>query len=555
MGHYHGNLARVGVVSADDAELPPPMNKTSRLFGNPARSQTLDSKAFDERLNRASAILDRPIPPRSREELLPEFKKPTLRVDAFLGEWLSPDYYEFLAAPPESNMMVAGAKAELLKSAEPIRGAKIIEHDGSVKVFPGADSTPAAQARANRDRGVSFSLDEIARHLPSHAPKAKSVDTTQEQDSTVVSKKEPEKPKRNIGYIPPTPTYALLPKAPIPAGYVAHARDQCTDIDFGWDSMREPQAWGDGGQYGEEWSSMHRRFRSGFSNMVQWYKSHDPDFNPQTGKDVDDDKTLADDSTDTVLVIVTHGAGCNALIGALTNQPVLMDVGMGSLTMAVRAPHSATSPVERQRSNSNAAGYRRRRASSVDMGLHQEYDMKMIASSEHLRAGADPLTIPQLAGGSVNMPSIPESNPTSGSTTPRERAGSFNNKNSALGSMRRTSVKAKSSRAYSPSPVLTSATNSGLWGGSGSTLDNGEALSLSPTPDLSPAQEKTINFSGNGAVAHRQDTAGSESALSLSGDSTPPAAPAAPSAPSAPAPRQGLWGSGPGLGPRGSNRR
>ncbi len=37
-------------------------------------------------------------------------KKSTIRVDAFLGEWLTPDYFEQITPPPSSIMMVAGAK-------------------------------------------------------------------------------------------------------------------------------------------------------------------------------------------------------------------------------------------------------------------------------------------------------------------------------------------------------------------------------------------------------------------------------------------------------------
>jgi hypothetical protein len=42
-------------------------------------------------------------------------KKSTIRVDAFLGEWLSPDYFESITPPPSSIMMVASAKADLLR--------------------------------------------------------------------------------------------------------------------------------------------------------------------------------------------------------------------------------------------------------------------------------------------------------------------------------------------------------------------------------------------------------------------------------------------------------
>ncbi|MCJ1246667.1 hypothetical protein MMC30_003876 [Trapelia coarctata] len=190
-----------------------------------------------------------------------------------------------------------------------------------------------------------------------------------------------------LGYIPPVPSYAISPSDPIPPGYVAHARDACVEVDYQWDSMRPPQDWGSGGEYGEEWSSMHRRFRKGLQEMISWYTQH-PDSrdntNGHTGPihefQIDDD-----DETDTVLVLVTHGAGCNALIGALTNQPVLLDVGMASLTMAVRKDVSSP-PV-----NSLMPSMDTRRKSSIDVGISYDYDVRLVASTDHLRAGSSAL--------------------------------------------------------------------------------------------------------------------------------------------------------------------
>ncbi|KAK4693916.1 hypothetical protein P7C71_g3568, partial [Lecanoromycetidae sp. Uapishka_2] len=92
-----------------------------------------------------------------------------------------------------------------------------------------------------------------------------------------------------------------------------------------------------------------------------------------------------DDDVDTVLVLVTHGAGCNALIGALTNQPVLIDVGMASLTLAVQKSidyRRVASPTQ------TSASPPRRRQSMVDFGISDDYEVKLVASTEHLRAGS-----------------------------------------------------------------------------------------------------------------------------------------------------------------------
>jgi len=83
------------------------------------------------------------------------------------------------------------------------------------------------------------------------------------------------------------------------------------------------------------------------------------------------------------VILVTHGAGCNALIGALTNHPVLIDVGMASLTMAVRktviTPKSSpsTSPPESPRLHA--------RVGAKVLGISDEYEVKLIANTEHLR--------------------------------------------------------------------------------------------------------------------------------------------------------------------------
>ena len=87
-------------------------------------------------------------------------------------------------------------------------------------------------------------------------------------------------------------------------------------IDWTWDSLRL----GDGGEYGEEWGSMHERFDRGLSKLLQFYCQQDMN------------------GDETVVILVTHGAGCNALLGALTRKPVLTDIPISSLSMAVLRP-------------------------------------------------------------------------------------------------------------------------------------------------------------------------------------------------------------------------
>ena len=317
-----------------------------------------------------------------------------LRVDAFLGEWLSPDYFESITPPPSSVMMVAGAKADLLRQGEHISLAGGSRKDSaSHGNFPGGwegSGTASKGTSQNESNERAFAtMSSLKQSLPRF-------DRSNSHGSGISACNRPiEKGLSNFDiipdlkqaerYIPPTPSYAISPLDAIPPGYVAHAKEYCVDVDYAWDSMRPPLEWGNGGEYGEEWSAMHKRFRRGLHNMILWYGSHDTS---KRSGDIDENKTetqfsdVDDVETDTVLVLVTHGAGCNALIGALTNQPVLLDVGMASLTMAIRKENrkkpssSLKSPVRTSR-----------RRSSIDLGISDNYDVKLTASTEHLRAG------------------------------------------------------------------------------------------------------------------------------------------------------------------------
>ncbi|KAL9623517.1 MAG: hypothetical protein Q9160_002198 [Pyrenula sp. 1 TL-2023] len=306
----------------------------------------------------------------------------TLRIDAFLGEWMSPDYYKDITPPPSSVMMVAGAKSDLLRPGEKMVGldASNTKSQGN---FPGGwknDWNEAIFDDSVNKAGLS-SMATVQNALP-HRNRA----NTDSQSENLYSKLY----QANLGipaaeftqstaYVPPTPAYAISSSDPIPPGYVAHARDICVDVDYQWDSMRAPYDWGDGGEYGEEWSSMHKRFRTGLQRMIYWYGDI------KSSSNLDDASTYQDEEMDTVIILVTHGAGCNALIGALTNQPVLLDVGMASLTMAIRKSKS------KELAPSQQSSAIRQRRSSIGTDIAEEYEVKITASTEHLRLGSNTL--------------------------------------------------------------------------------------------------------------------------------------------------------------------
>lgn len=340
-----------------------------------------------------------------------------LRVDAFLGEWLSPEYFDKITPPPESKMMVASSRAYLLHHGDPVNLTHTSNRTSSGQGnFPGGWNSGSATDSKSLDSDDDTSIADLS-SLSQSMPRLSRANThsvggsSKQSDLTYHRKAERSPTPESLTYVPPVPSYAISPSQPIPSGYVSHARDACVKVDSLWDSLRPPLEWGSGGGYGEEWSAMHKRFRKGLHEMISWYRSHNDcetlnpiqdDSSESKNSDPNDHEDHDDDEIDTVLVLVTHGAGCNALIGALTSQPVLLDVGMASLTMAVRKSvdyKRVSSPQFEDVPTSPS----RRRHSLIDIGISEDYEVKITAATEHLRAGSPFLAGPQLQ----RVPSLP----------------------------------------------------------------------------------------------------------------------------------------------------
>ncbi|KAI9642379.1 hypothetical protein NHQ30_009183 [Ciborinia camelliae] len=379
-------------------------------------------------------------------------RKSIIRVDAFLGEWLAPDYFEHITPPPSSIMMVAGAKADLLRREDYnslIHARDFSAQGSSFQPFPGGWGSPVTTERKEFP-----SVSSLGHALP-RRDRTSSLSSVGSNGSRPSSKADSHLPTSEHGiYQPPVPSYAISTSDPIPPGYATHARDACVDVDYQWDSMREPLNWGNGGEYGEEWPSMHKRFRKGLHSMLNWYNSNE---NPgeivtKTPANSEIEKQFSidgsdEEDTDLVLILVTHGAGCNALIGALTNQPLLMDVGMASLTMAVRKPTSENTP----NSTPGTSPKSHSRTNSTSLPLADEYDLKLLANTDHLRS-------PPSSSGSSRNPSA------SNLSTFRDRFPIDPNRsttvNSSLGSIRRTaSIASSQPRTYTPARQ----SSIGLW--------------------------------------------------------------------------------------------
>ncbi|KAI9876741.1 MAG: hypothetical protein M1823_007222, partial [Watsoniomyces obsoletus] len=223
---------------------------------------------------------------------IPTAPKTKLRVDGFLGEWLSPSYFERSGAPPSSAELLREAREVFSAPAEEIKGADLSMP--AIVEFSGMDWESKEIELNSKPIHEKTGLRAMAAagHAMAKRPRHS---TSQEKQNGVLPKPAT---WRVIGYSPPVPTYSLAPRDGIPPGFVAHARDACIAFDHDWASTKAPLNWGDGGPFGEEWSSMHRRLRNGLQKMMAFYES----FSPETEAEPDEDL---------VLILVTHQAGAN----------------------------------------------------------------------------------------------------------------------------------------------------------------------------------------------------------------------------------------------------
>lgn len=317
------------------------------------------AQAFpDSILNPADLVVPRAAP---QSEPRFQFKSSLLRLDSFLGEWLSPEYFEMITPPPGPALMLGGAKAELLRREDYSHYAEAPEPEPP--------------------RPSSGSLWQSPAASPAHGPRSPSTDGESSINVSALGPALSHRPEIRRGYVPPRPVYAVSSSGSIPEGFVAHARDASVVVDYQWDSMRAPLDFGDGGRLGEEWASMHKRFRGGVKRLVNWYASTDSAAESDTRPrgDIPPDHGAGLGDVETVVIMVSHGAGCNALIGAITHQPVLMDIGIASITMASRKPDMDYADM--LGSMPAPADASKKKLVPVD----HMYDIRLSASTEHLR--------------------------------------------------------------------------------------------------------------------------------------------------------------------------
>ena len=431
-------------------------------YPQPDRGRPLPTPFQRSSLSRASIVSatangDAPSPPRSQAPI-EETEKPAkdekieMRLDPYLGEWLSTSYFEDSKPPPTTDLIVDRAIDTLTRPLQEIRGADLTAFL-PVPESPEDDqeNDPAANAVVEK---AGLRAMAVASHSLPHRTRTTSFGVDRVNGAQQLAfQKLRQRSRTSSVYSPPVPQYALAPQDPIPAGFVAHARDGCVEPNLKWNSAE--MGWGNAGLYPEEWSAMHVRFRLGLQKMVAYYE----DYKPECTSGVEEEHV----EEDVVVILVTHQAGANALIRLMTGAPALHDVGVASLTLAVRRPVLRRPPSLANTSHS-PLGYDREsrknsRRGSLDLGLADDFEMKVIASTDHLRYGSNPL--------GLNSPRLGKSPAMSG----RRMAGADNLEGFSIGdplgwrpSSSGTLTRGASQRARTADAQTKPAINTGLWG-------------------------------------------------------------------------------------------
>ncbi|KAK6527653.1 hypothetical protein TWF694_004635 [Orbilia ellipsospora] len=331
--------------------------------------------------------------------------RPMLRIDGWLGEWLCEDYFAEITPPPASSLMIGTAKIDLMRPSSA----------GGLR----KDGTPAASSSQTSNSTLPTPHNPHHSHHRAHS----------------------------VGFVPPVANSAIGKNEPIPRGHVSHAKD-FLDIDYAYDSLR----YGDGGEYGEEWGRMHKRVKIGFEKIVKDYADGEVKPCIKSGSATSfaqlaaaaEECSIADDEIpgSTIVIFISHGAICNALIGAMTHKPVLMDMGIASMSMGILIPPptpsttpnmpaitptfqlpsfgSITSPAEDTSEDpfslpgdrstsftpySPPATLNPSSSTSTTSGI-PTYDVKITASTDHLRSQASQVKSPSQGPSSSETPPL-----------------------------------------------------------------------------------------------------------------------------------------------------
>ena len=305
-----------------------------------------------------------------------------LKLDAFLGEWLTVDYFEHMYASPNATYLLETAKIDLLRGTEDIAD----DSDDTICKIVIKETPPDYNTSKNRKAIATKSPSEQGFQPQDHACSENYVRNNYDKCGIKVSTIFRTEFSLENGRDRASLDCDKLSKSEsTPQGIIDQARRKYVKVDGQWDSMKEPLLWGDGGELGEDWGSMHQRLNTGLHCLLNWYMNKE--LHNQGALEATDSLSSEEHESDTVIIIVTHGAACNALIGAFTNQPIVVEVGTSSFTMFVRKEKvseetlrcSITSRMELPQSRSN---------------LSNIYNLKLLASTQHLQPDINPTKIP-----------------------------------------------------------------------------------------------------------------------------------------------------------------
>jgi len=410
----------------------------------------------------------------------PYDEKHETKIDPWLGEWLSTSYFEDSVPPPPGNQIIDRAKETLTVSVEEIRGADLSAFVPVVESLTEDDEKEDDFTNTSLNENGGLRAMAAIGHSLTHRSRTTSFGRDFASNSRLVLGDKRRPRSRSTTYSPPLPQYSLQPQDPIPPGYVAHARDACVYPNLDWNSVA--MGWGDGGGYPEEWSAMHVRFRLGLQKLLAYYQDQEP-VQRRTRDNCDDDPE------DVVIVLVTHQAGANALIRLMTGAPALHDIGVASLTLAVRRPVLMRPPSLAGTSHSPLGFGRESRKSSrrgsLDLGLADQFEMRIIASTDHLRHGSNPLGLN--SPGLGQSPALASRRMVGTESLDSFSIGdSFAQRQNSIGDLSRSS----SQRGRASNMPSMPAVNTGLWGSSATLATVREPVNEDPE-DLAPISPKS----------------------------------------------------------------
>ena len=258
-----------------------------------------------------------------------------LRLDAFLGEWLTPDYFNHSASSPNTAEMISAAKVNLLRRPEVSEEAQMLLNN-----IQNADFEVKKRQYSDYDNG-DFFFNGMTKTFSTGAKSDHSIDYQRSPQFI-----------NDLAASNHQPIFESLP-----AGLAEHASSAFVEFDHQWDSTRQAMRENDGEELEETWGAMHSRFRNGLRELLSSYTMESLQKPSHAGhpQSIASEKEL---ENETVLVIVTHGSGCNALIGTMANQPAVLEVDTSSLTMFVRKDSASSHALDASSDEPHSANIR-----------------------------------------------------------------------------------------------------------------------------------------------------------------------------------------------------